>query len=35
MYTTLWEKFYGVNLPKENEGFLESIVDYVNGKNFV
>ena len=36
MYQTLWKISYGINLPKENENILDSIVEYVNGeKKFI
>ena len=36
MYETLWKELYGIDLPKENDNFIDSLVDYINGeKNFV
>jgi len=36
MYETLWNVLYGIDLPKENDDFIDSLVDYVSGeKNFV
>ena len=32
MYNELWKLLYGIELPKENENFIDSLVEYVNGE---